>query len=200
MDASSKDAFQRKLPNPFGRWETPLLYLVGISTILLWLLQGVGYRASWFTRFGPWVALGVGILSFSLLIVYIVAVLMRKRQEPLAAPITQPDQVDTAPETFSEDKTFQQALQEAYQRLTKARSVEIHKRLEQVMGHTVESITADIEQPVLREQTTEALQKVKLVYLLRLWRHKGRLNQAECDELEQLIIKAHLAPPSDGEQ
>jgi hypothetical protein len=198
--ASAKEAAQRRLPNPLGRWETPLLFVVGISTILLWLLQDIGYRAPWFTHIGPWVALGVGILSFSLLIVYVLGMLVRKRQERLAAPITAPDQADAAGEAFPEDKTFQQALQELYQRLTKERTEEIYKRLDQIMGHTIESLTADIEQPVLREQTTEALRKVKLVYLLRLWRQKGRLNQVECDELEQLIIKARLVPPLDGEQ
>lgn len=149
MDASQlvpenkQEVFQRRLPNPLGRWETPVLFLIGISTILLWLLQGVGYHAPWFTHISPWVALGVGFLSFSLLIVYVLGMLVSKRREHPASPIASSGQANAASESFPEDKTFQQALQEVYQRLTKARSVEIQKRLERVMGQTIESITAD---------------------------------------------------------
>jgi hypothetical protein len=70
----------------------------------------------------------------------------------------------------------------------------IHKRLEQVMGRRIDSLTADIADPALRANTAEALQKIKLVYLLGLWRQKGRLNQAEYDELEHLIMRSRLIP------
>jgi hypothetical protein len=85
-------------------------------------------------------------------------------------------------------------MHDLQRRLVEARSVEIHKRLEQVMGQRIDALTADIEDPTLRADTAEALQKIKLVYLLGLWRHKGRLTQAEYDELEQLILSSRLIP------
>ena len=47
---------------------------------------------------------------------------------------------------------------------------------------------------MLRADTAEALQKIKLVSLLGLWQHKGRLNQEEYDELEHLMMRSRLIP------
>lgn len=190
MNSSDEEAPHPKTTSPLGRWETPLLFLVGGSTILLWLLQDFGYQAPWFTRIGPWVALGICILSLGLLVVYVLGKLASKKQKHLVATTTPIEQGDISSQLPPEDKTFQQALQDLHKRLTKALSAEIDKRLGKIMGHTIESLITDIDDPALRERTGEALRKVKIIYILSLWRQKGRLNQAEYDELEQFLYRA----------
>ena len=175
--------------HPWGRWETPLLLTLCGLTLLLWFLQDVGYQASWFTLIGPWVALGITVLGLSLAIIFVIGMLSRKRQGRVVSTSPRVAQDDASAPPI-EDKTFEQAMQELHMRLTKALSAEINKRLVKVMGQTIESLTSDIEDPELRERTTEALRKVKLVYLLGLWRQKGRLGQAEYEELEQFMYRA----------
>ena len=188
------NATQPNTTRPWSRWETPLLIVAVGFTLLLWLLQDVGYHTAWLARIGPWVELVVCLLSLSLLIVYVVGLLSRRKQRRLVPPLTLPDQDDGQIPTPPEDKTFAQAMHDLQRRLVQARSAGIHKRLEQVMGQRIDSLTADIEDPALRADTTEALLKIKLVYLLGLWRKKGHLNQAEYDELENLMMSSRLIP------
>ena len=89
----------------------------------------------------------------------------------------------------SGDRTFQQAWQDLHKRLTKTLSAEIDKRLGRIMGNTMEDLTRDIEDPALRERTTEALLLVKLLSILAAWQQQGLLSRAEYDELEQLVYR-----------
>lgn len=175
--------------HPWGHWETPLLLILCSLTILFWLLQEAGYQASWFSLIGPWVALGMTVLGLGLSIIFVIGMLSKKRQGRgvTATSRVAQDDVSAPPR---EDKTFEQAMQELHMRLNKALFAEMEKRLGKIMGHTIESLTTDIEDPALRERTTEVLRKVKLVYLPGLWRQKGRLGQAEYEELEQFLYRA----------
>jgi hypothetical protein len=125
----------------------------------------------------------------------VLGILARKKQRSFVPHSTPPDQDDVQSPSQPEDKTFAQAMQVLQRRLVNARSAEIHKRLEKVMGQRIDSLTADIADPALRADTAEALQKIKLVYLLGLWRHKRRLNQAQYDELEHMIMRGRFISP-----
>jgi hypothetical protein len=173
---------------PWSRWETPLLLILCGLTMLLWILQNAGYQASWFTLIGPWVALGMTVLGLGLSIIFVIGMLSRKRQGRIVTTTPRVAQDDASAPPI-EDKTFWQAMQELHARLTRALFAEMDTRLGKIMGQTIERLTIDIEDPEVRERTTEALRKVKLVYLLGLWRQKGRLGQAEYEELEQFLYR-----------
>jgi 4-amino-4-deoxy-L-arabinose transferase-like glycosyltransferase len=88
---SPNNATQPRTTHPWSRWETPLLILAVGFTLLLWLLQAGGSHTAWLARVGPWVELVVFLLSLSLLIVYVVGILARKKQRRFVPPLTSPD-------------------------------------------------------------------------------------------------------------
>jgi hypothetical protein len=98
-----------------------------------------------------------------------------------------------------QDKTFSQALRELESRLGKALTGIVEARIELVRGHTVTSVTADVEDETLREFARDILIIVKILAFFDMLCEMAVLTQPEYDEIESRLWEwfdaAHPLPP-----
>lgn len=95
------------------------------------------------------------------------------------------------------EKSYQQARQEAQRRFEENLSFEVQQRIDLLIGSTIESLTANIEDLHLRRHSTDTLKFLKVAASLRLLFQLGILEQEEHEELDKYISHLHERVPLD---